>query len=111
MIGAEELTYESVICAMERGDLYASCGPRIHSLTWDGAKLRITCSPAARVQVLTQARQVQLAFDKDGAVTEAEFDMTRWLLRSHDDGFLRLIVTAADGTYAVTRAYWLDELK
>ena len=114
MIGAEKLDYASVIDAMERGDLYSSCGPQIHSLTWDGEKLRLTCSPVERIAVVTQTRFAACVPAGEGkTVTEAEIDMSRWLRRSKDPrkSFLRLILTAPAGTYAVTRAYWLDELE
>ena len=114
MIGAKDLSYERVIEAMEKGDLYASCGPEIHSLTWDDTVLRITCSPAEKVQVITQSRLVKMAYDgENGALTEAKFDMSSWLKTSKDKdvAFLRLVVTDTKGRYAVTRAYWLDELK
>ena len=114
MVGAKELTYESVIEAMEKGDLYASCGPEIHSLTWDGANLHITCSPAEKVQVITERRLVKMAYDgENGALTEATFDMSGWMKGSKgkDVAFLRLVVTDTGGRYAVTRAYWMDELE
>lgn len=114
MVAAKELSYESVIEALEKGDLYASCGPQIHSLTWDDAKLHITCSPAAKVQVLTQTRLAKRAAGEEGALlTEATFDMSGWLKRSEgkENAFLRLIVTDETGRYAVTRAYWIDELR
>lgn len=114
MVGARELSYESVIEAMEKGDLYASCGPEIHSLTWDGTNLHITCSPAFKVQVVTERRLAKLAWNPDGApITEASFDMSGWVKGSagKELAFLRLIVTDERGRYAVTRAYWMDELK
>lgn len=113
MVGAEALTYDSVIAAMERGDLYASCGPEIRSLTLEDGILRITCSSAARVQLLAHNRFAQLAHDPAGTLTEAAFDITGWLKKQGDNpnAFLRLIVTAADGSYAVTRAYWKEELE
>lgn len=110
MVGAQKLEYSAVMEALERGDLYSSCGPTIESLTWDQGKLRVTCSPAARIQVVTQRRAARLA--QGEALTEAEFDLSPWQRKSEGDpnAFFRLIVTAADGTYAVTRAYFLDEL-
>jgi len=114
MIGAEKLEYDSVIAAMERGDLYASCGPEIHSLTWEDNTVKITCSEAAHIKLITHTRHAQMAFAEKGThLTEAQFDMTRWMKANQgsENAFLRLIVTAADGTYAVTRAYWMDELK
>ncbi|MBQ6797971.1 MAG: hypothetical protein IJP11_01900 [Oscillospiraceae bacterium] len=110
MIGAKELTYPAVIEAMERGDLYATCGPAIHSLTLDGEMLKITCDPAVQITVQTQARFAKRVAGDD--ITEGEFDLSVWLQKSAGDpnAFFRLTVTAADGTYAATRAYFLDEL-
>ena len=113
MIGAEALTYEKVIEAMEKGNLYASCGPEITSLTLDGNTLRITCSAVARVQLLTHARMSSMVHDEEnGAITEATFDITKWRKSSagKDYAFLRLIVTDSCGRYAVTRAYSPSEL-
>ena len=113
MIGAEELTYEKVIEAMERGDLYASCGPELHSLTWEEGILHLTCSPVERIQVLTHIPWVAHQVAKEGEdLTEVEFDMKQWWAEcaNQESGFLRLILTAHDGTYAVTRAYRTGEL-
>jgi len=113
MIGAEKLTYDSVIRAMEEMAVYASCGPQIHSLTWEDGMLEIECSPCQRIQVITQTRVAHLAIADGGqTITGAQFDMNRWLTRSQgkENCFFRLVVTAPDGTYAVTRAYWLDKL-
>jgi len=110
MIGAKELTYPAVIEAMEQGNLYATCGPLIHSLTIDGATLRITCDPAAQITVQTQARFAKR--EAGDGITEAEFDLSVWKEKSagNSNAFFRLTVTASDGTYAATRAYFLDEL-
>ena len=110
MIGAEALTYEAVIEAMEKGNVYASCGPLIHSLTLDGTIVRITCDPAAEICLETHARHAQR---KAGAgLTEAEFDILTLREKSagNADAYFRLTVKAADGSYAVTRAYFLDEI-
>ena len=112
MIGAEKLEYDAVFQAMERGDLYASCGPEITSLTLDGDSLRITCSKAARIQLLSHTRCVSMAHDEENGITEATFDLTRWrkFAGEKENAFLRLIVTDSRGRYAVTRAYFLNEL-
>ncbi len=111
MIGAKELTYESVIEAMEKGDVYASCGPLIHGLTLDGTILRITCTEAAEVCLETHARHAQRRVGE--GLTEAEFDLAVLFEKAGDDpgAFFRLTVKAPDGSYAVTRAYFLDEVQ
>jgi len=112
MVGARKLAYPDVIEALENGDFYASCGPEIHELTMEGDMLRIRCSDAAQITVETQGRSVRRAVAEEGALTWAEFDLASWKERSAEDpnAFFRLTVTAADGTYAATRAYWLNEL-
>ena len=110
MIGAKSLTYEAVIEAMEKGDVYASCGPLIYSLTLEGTMLRITCDPAAEICLETHARHAQRKAGE--GITEAEFDLRVLMEKSagDPDAFFRLTVTAPDGKYAVTRAYFLDEI-
>lgn len=110
MIGAQTLEYDAVIQAMEKGDLYSSCGPLIYELTWDGRNIGVRCSPVAKIQVVTQTRAARLVQGDD--LQEAAIDMQYWLQRSQadPDSFFRLVITAADGSYAVTRAYWFSEL-
>ena len=113
MIGADSLNYGDVIDAMERGDLYASCGPEIHSVTWDEGKLKVCCSGVSRIQLLTHTFCTKhLAVPKGETLTEGEFDMSYWwdVCKGQENGFLRLILTAEDGTYAVTRAYRMEDL-
>ena len=111
MVGAQELTYESVIAALEQGQLYSSCGPEIHSVAWDGENVHVKCSPCARVQVLTHTRVA--AVTEGHALTEACLDISKWVpwAQKQENAYLRVIVTDAQGYYAVTRAYFKDELE
>jgi len=109
MVGAEELSYDAVMDALEQRELYASCGPEICSITWDGANLTVTCSPAASVQCIAHHRRgSKIQFAEEGKLlTEAVFNLSEWAKRFSDDPdrMLRIIVTAPDGSYAVSRAY------
>lgn len=114
MVGAEKLEYASVISALEKGDFYASCGPEIHSLTLEEGKLTVTCSDAARICLHSQCRFGKSVSAQPGqALNRGEFDVTKWLELSADDpnAFLRVAVYAPNGTFAATRAYWMNELK
>lgn len=114
MVGAEELTYPSVIAALEKGDFYTSCGPEIHSLTLEAGKLTVTCSDAANICLYSECRFAKNIQAKPGqSLNSGEFDVTKWLEKSADDpnAFLRVTVYAPDGTFAATRAYWMNELK
>ena len=115
MIGAEELTYESVVKAMEQGDVYASSGPKIHSVTVDGNTLRITCSRAANVAYITNGRENDRRFgSRIKPLTAAEFDLTKWkegiTEEWREKAFFRLCVTDRNGKKAWTRAYYLKDL-
>lgn len=113
MVGAKSLEYGAVMEALEKGDLYASCGPEIHSITLEDGVLTVTCSAAVQVQLITHARFCRSAWSEKADVEKAEFDISYWLQHccTGPEAFLRLIVTDAAGNYAVTRAYWYEELK
>ena len=113
MVGASQLDYDSVIAALEKGDFYMSCGPEISSLSIDGNILKITCSDAKAITLECTGRFSRRAVADEGSVIrEAEFDLTVFKERTYGDPsmYVYLTVTAADGTYAATRAYYLDEL-
>ena len=109
MVGAEKLEYGCVMDALARGDLYSSSGPEIHSLTWDQGLLRVTCSPAATIRLIKNSRSFRLAWGE--GITEAEFDLRIWYDNAKErGGWFYLLITAADGTYAVTKAYKQEDL-
>ena len=113
MVGAPELSYESVIGALEKGDFYMSCGPQIDTLAVEGSTLKLTCSGAQKVALETYGRFARCVFaGKDALLESAEFDLTPFLEKCAGDpaAYVYLTVTAPDGSYAVTRAYSLSEL-
>ena len=114
MVAAREFTYSAIMDALEKGDLYSSCGPEIYSVRSDGDTVHITCSPAVRIQMMTQTRAAGCCAAAEGeTLREGTFSLKFWRKRTADDpnGFVRFIVTAPDGSYAVTRAYTFDELE
>ena len=114
MVGASSLEYANVIEALEKGDFYMSCGPEISSLTMEGTTLKVTCSDAQRINLESHGRFARLVTAEEGSLLrEASFDLSAFLEKVGDnpDVCLYLTVTAPDGTYAATRAYYLNELK
>jgi hypothetical protein len=112
MVGASELSYRSVIHALEQGDFYMSCGPEITDLYLEGNVLKITCSDAQRINVETHARFAKVMVAEDKPLREAEFNLDRFFTKAQEDpmALFYITVTAPDGTYATTRPYYLKEL-
>lgn len=114
MVGAEKLEYGSVIDALEKGNLYASTGPEIHSLTWDGAYLNITCSDAQMITLECGNRFARRAkpLHKDGLLRHAQFDLSSWLdiCQGQPESWFRVIVHGPYGHFTSTRAYTCKEL-
>ena len=114
MVGAEKLEYASVIDALEKGDFYMSCGPEIFDLAVEGDKLKITCSDARYIMMETHGRCGCLVeAEGENWLKEATFDLADFIKKAEDDESCCIIltVTAPDGTYATTRAYYLNELR
>ncbi len=102
MIKAPELTYASVIRAMEKGDFYASQGPLIEALYVENDTVHLHCSPAKYVAMNAEHRLpffgVEIA-DKGGYLTEVTFPLPK------DQAYIRFDVIDEYGRHANTRAY------
>lgn len=112
MVGAKDLEYGTIMEALEKGDLYSSCGPQIHDITVEGDRLTVKCSGAKLVQLISPVRWCHAIYSEDGSLEQADFDISVWRRNYEQDenSFLRVVVYAADGSYAVTRAYKAEEL-
>lgn len=100
-IKAKELTYKSIIEAMERGDFYASSGPEIRELYIEDGTLHIECSEAKSISVNAMTRRGFIHWHPDGAFTEADFK-----LRGNEE-FIVVIVTDKYGKRAVSQPYFI----
>lgn len=118
MLGAEKLTYGSVIEALEKGDFYASTGAELHDLYMEGTTLHFRCSDALSVTIESglrySAREKPAAPDK--LLREGEIDMKKWFAfceganeQSQNRKWFRVIVHGPYGDYASSRAFWYDE--
>ena len=112
MVGAKALRYDSVIEALENGDFYMSCGPEITAVSIEGNELRVTCSDAQRINLETYGRMARAISAKGEPLREAKFDLSNFIAKVDGDpkAYIYLTVTAPDGTYAVTRPYYLKDL-
>ena len=112
MVGAAELSYSSVIDALENGNFYMSCGPEITSLSVEGNVLKVTCSDAQRVNLATHGRLADVVHAEGEPLREATFQLDKLLevYGTDPEAFLYITVTAPDGAYAITRPYYLKDL-
>ncbi len=105
MILPEEFTYDSVIDAMEKGEMYASRGPLFEEISMEGNKIYIRCSPVKHIHVLNGGKQPKYLFAEEGKwLTEAEFEINPRAL------FVRTTIVDEKGRTADTRGYFRDEL-
>ena len=98
--GAPELTYESIINAMEKGEFYCASGknpPRINALYVEDNMIKIDCSEATDVFVTGFGRAYRHVSGEN--LTHAEF----WLDRS--DVLFRVTVRDKFGNSAHTHYY------
>lgn len=106
MVLADELSYPAVIRALEQGRFYATTGPTITELRFDGLHVRLGCTPAQRVILHGSPKLARSFYHADGApVTLAEFDLPP------QAEYFYFSVLAADGTAAHTRAFRRSELE
>lgn len=112
MVSATDLSYGSVMNALERGNFYMSCGPEITDIYMEGNVLRVTCSNAQRINLETHGRMAQAVYATDEPLREAAFDLEKLFSNVDSDSnvYVYITVTAPDGSYATTRAFFLNEL-
>ena len=78
----------------------------------EGNVLKVTCSEAQRICLETHGRVAQAVFAEEAPLREAAFPLEKFYTKIEGDpnAFIYITVTAADGSYATTRAYFIDEL-
>ena len=101
-INADKLDYSVIMNALQKGNFYASCGPKILSLTQDGDKVRIRTSNCHSISITTFGRRAETLYADTIPLTEAEFTLRK------TDGYFRIRVTDEAGKSAYTQAYFLD---
>lgn len=105
MVLAEELTYPAVIRALEEGRFYASTGPTITCLRFDGDKVHVECSPALQVVMhMTAKWTANVCHDDWSPVTQADFQIPE------NAPYVYFSVLTEDGKEACTHAFTREEL-
>lgn len=113
MVGAKELRYDRVIEALETGDFYMSCGPEIEELSLEGTTLKVICSDAQKICMETHGRRADVVAAENEPIREATFQLEKLLEQAENEpeAFLYITVIAPDGAYAITRPYYIKDLR
>jgi hypothetical protein len=102
MIKAEELTYDALIKAYEKGDCYVSDGPEIHSLVIKDDKIIVKTSESPYIVLASEGRYVQGRISKTERFTEAVFDYVPKKMGR----YFRIEVRDLEGHKAFSNAYY-----
>jgi len=106
MIMPDDFTYDSVISAMENGEMYSSMGPLFKEVSMTGNKIHIECSDVEQITVFTGSKKTCRKYASVGeTINSADFEI--------DDRakFVRVSIVDKYGKIADTRGFFRDELE
>ena len=105
MIMPEKFTYDSVIEAMETGEMYSSMGPIFKEISINENKLHIECSDVKDIFVHNGGkRHIGVHADKGQTINCADFEL------DEQTKFVRITIVDNDGNCADTRGFFREEL-
>ena len=113
MIKADNLRYETIYEALQKGDFYSSAGPEIKDLYVEDGVLYIKTSPVRKIYLNTERRYIRAKDSKEELITSAEFDITRQIefcKKENKNSYIRISVIDENGYEAHSRAYFIEEL-
>ncbi len=102
MIKAKELTYATLIAALERGDFYVSEGPKILELSLEHGRFTLRTDTPCTVTLLAESRHIR--YVENTLCADLEYKP------SSADRYVRFEVRDATGKKAFTRAYLTKDL-
>jgi hypothetical protein len=94
MVKAEANEPDALLAALKAGHFYATQGPAIHDIIWEGDSVEITCSPAASIMVLGRGSRAAQSV----APIQTRARLSTAALRA--GGFARVVVADAQGRRA-----------
>ena len=105
MIMPEAFTYDSIIEAMEKGEMYSSMGPVFKEISVEGNKIHIECSDVERIELFTGSKKITKVIAEPGkTVNTADLEI------DERAKFVRVSIVDKDGKFADTRGFFKDEL-
>ena len=106
VIKANELTYDALISAYERGDCYASEGPDIYSISIEDGIIKVKTSPVRAIVLMCDTRFSRKKLSRTETYTEAEFEY----LPEKFGAYFRIELKDAEGCKAFSNAFYVDDI-
>lgn len=103
MILSDTLDYNSVISAMEKGEMYSSTGPEIYEISVEKDIVRVKCSEAQVIICFDGSKSPKRKETEKGCVCEAEFTL------NSKAEYFRISVIDKNGKIASSRGFFKDE--
>jgi len=104
MIMPEKFSYESVIEAMENGEMYSSMGPIFHEVSMDGNRLHIECSEVQHIFVYVGSKiPCRMHVHEGEVLTSADFEI------EDEAKYIRVSLLDSHGRWADTRGFFPEE--
>lgn len=95
MVAAEENTPEAIKAALRKGDFYATRGPEIHRIEFDGETVSVDCSPARAIWFPSE-----LPWGANRVVTGENLTHAEYKLHPSLRRFVRVVIEDANGKRA-----------
>lgn len=105
MISADNLKYDEIISAFEKGEFYASRGPLIDEIYYENGEVFVKSkTPLKEVRFHTAHRRIRSVKSAEGQLFEAKFPL------KESDKFIRAELIDKDGNIAYTQAYFTNDI-
>ncbi len=104
MILSDDLSYDSVITAMETGEMYASQGPLLNEISLEDGIVHVECSPAKRIVLYTGSKAPKYSVAAKGStITSADLKLDPIA------PYFRVAVIDEEGQIASSRGFFRSE--
>ena len=99
---AAERSEAAIVTALKQGRFYASTGPRIERIAWDGERLHVTTEPVQGIAVMSEQGPVGVVHGGHGTVTQLE-----WSREGQSCRYVRVELHRHDGRKAWAQPVFL----
>lgn len=105
MIMPENFSYNGIMDAMEKGQMYSSMGPVFKEISVEDNKVHIECSDVQKIWMFTGSKDPKREYANAGeTINSADFEIDP---RAQ---YIRISIVDNQGRFADTRGFFMDEI-